>query len=61
MKRKYEISQDNRTGLYYAHKAGYPSIPLYGSYRSTYKGVEKCLSQVKRDTYTALLLKECIL
>lgn len=32
MKRLYVVSQDSKTGLWYAHMVGYPYIPVIGSF-----------------------------
>lgn len=32
MGRMYTVSQDTKSGLWYAHAKGYPYIPVFGSF-----------------------------
>ena len=41
MKRTYTVSKDNKTGLWYAHKVGYPRIPVYGSFSKSKRTAQK--------------------
>ena len=41
MKRTYVISRDEKTGLWYAHKVGYPRIPVYGSFSKSKRIAQK--------------------
>lgn len=41
MKRIYTVSQDEKSGLWYVHKAGFPWIPLFGSFRKTKKAAQR--------------------
>ena len=35
MKRHYTVSKDEKSGLWYAHKAGFPWIPVLGTFSKT--------------------------
>jgi len=41
MKRTYTVSKDEKTGLWYVHKVGYPRIPVYGSFSKSKRTAQK--------------------
>ena len=41
MKRVYTVSKDEKTGLWYAHKVGYPRIPVFGSFSKSKRTAQK--------------------
>lgn len=41
MKRHYTVSKDEKSGLWYAHKAGFPLIPVLGTFTKTKKAAQK--------------------
>ena len=41
MKRYYTISKAEKSGLWYAHKAGYPWIPVLGTFSKTKRAAQK--------------------
>jgi hypothetical protein len=53
MKRTYTVSKEEKSGLWYAHKVGFPWIPVFGSFRKS----KKAAQQVAADCM-ALPLKE---
>lgn len=53
MNRRYTVSKDTKSGLWYAHKAGFPWIPVFGSFR----GSKRAAQRVAADCM-ALPLKE---
>lgn len=32
MERRYTVSKDGKTGLWYAHMKGYANVPIFGSF-----------------------------
>lgn len=53
MKRTYTVSKDKRSGLWYAHKVGFPWIPVFGSFNKS----KRAAQQIAADCM-ALQLKE---
>ena len=41
MKRTYTVSKDNESGLWYAHKAGFSQIPVFGSFRKSKRAAQR--------------------
>jgi len=41
MKRTYTVSKDEKSGLWYVHKAGFPWIPLLGSFRKSKRAAQR--------------------
>ena len=41
MKRIYTVSKDENSGLWYAHKAGFSYIPVFGSFRKTKRAAQR--------------------
>ena len=41
MKRIYTVSKDEKSGLWYVHKAGFPWIPVLGSFSKSKKTAQK--------------------
>lgn len=41
MKRTYTVSKDEKSGLWYAHKVGYPWIPVLGSFSKSKRAAQK--------------------
>ena len=60
MKRVYTVSKDEKTGLWYAHKVGYPRVPVFGSFsrnkRTAQKYAANCMG-ISLKEY--LRIKEC--
>lgn len=53
IKRRYTVSKDEKTGLWYVHKAGFPNIPLINSFRKNKREAQKIAAACM-----ALTLKE---
>ncbi len=53
MKRTYTVSKDEKSGLWYAHKVGFPWIPVFGSFRKSKRAAQRVAADCM-----ALLLKE---
>jgi hypothetical protein len=41
MKRHYTVSKSEKSGLWYVHKAGFPWIPVLGTFTKTKKAAQK--------------------
>ena len=41
MKRTYTVSKDERSGLWYAHKAGFSRIPVFRSFSKSKRAAQK--------------------
>jgi len=41
MKRIYTVSKDEKSGLWYAHKAGFSWIPVFGSFSKSKRAAQK--------------------
>ena len=41
MKRHYTVSKDEKSGLWYVHKAGFPWIPVLGTFSKTKRAAQK--------------------
>ena len=41
MKRTYTVSKEERSGLWYAHKAGFSRIPVFGSFRKNKRAAQR--------------------
>lgn len=41
MKRHYTVSKDEKSDLWYAHKAGFPWIPVLGTFSKTKRAAQK--------------------
>jgi len=41
MKRTYTVSKDEKSGLWYAHKAGFSWIPVFGSFRKSKRAAQR--------------------
>jgi hypothetical protein len=41
MKKTYAVSKDEKSGLWYAHKTGFPWIPVFGSFRKSKKAAQR--------------------
>ena len=41
MKRYYTVSKDEKSGLWYAHKAGFSWIPVFGSFSKSKRAAQK--------------------
>lgn len=41
MKRTYAVSKDDKTSLWYAHRVGFPWIPVLGSFSKNKKEAQK--------------------
>lgn len=39
--RRYTVSQDKETGLWYAHRTGFDWIPVFGSFSNTRRQAQK--------------------
>ena len=39
--RTYTVSQEQESGWWYAHKAGYPWIPVFGTFERTRRAAQK--------------------
>ena len=53
MKRIYTVSKDEKSGLWYAHKAGFSWIPVFGSFRKSKRAAQRIAADCM-----ALSLKE---
>jgi hypothetical protein len=41
MKRYYTVSKEEKSGMWYAHKAGFPWIPVLGTFSKTKRAAQK--------------------
>ena len=41
MKRTYTVSKDEKSGLWYAHKVGFPWIPVFGSFSKSKRAAQR--------------------
>ena len=41
MKRYYTVSKDEKSGLWYAHKAGFSLIPVFESFRKNKRAAQR--------------------
>ena len=41
MKRTYTVSKDEKSGLWYAHKVGFPWIPVLGSFSKSKREAQR--------------------
>ena len=41
MKRHYTVSKDEKSGLWYVHKTGFPWIPVLGTFSKTKRAAQK--------------------
>ncbi len=41
MKRTYTVSKDEKSGLWYVHKVGFPRIPVFGSFSKSKRTAQK--------------------
>jgi hypothetical protein len=41
MKRTYTVSKDEKSGLWYAHKAGFSWIPIFGSFSKNKRAAQR--------------------
>lgn len=39
--RRYTVTQYKETGLWYAHKSGFPDVPLFGSFETTRRAAQE--------------------
>ena len=59
MKRIYTVSKDEKTGLWYAHKAGFSRIPVFGSFSKSKRAAQKHAANIMGITLKEYLqLKE---
>ena len=56
MKRTYTVSKEEKSGLWYVHKVGFPWIPLLGSFKKRKREAQKIAADCM-----ALSLKEYFL
>ena len=52
-KRTYTVSKDEKSGLWYAHKTGFPWIPVFGSFSKNKRDAQRIAANCM-----ALTLKE---
>lgn len=41
MNRRYTVTKDPACGLWYAHRASTPNIPIFGSFRKTKRAAQR--------------------
>jgi hypothetical protein len=41
MKRTYTVSKDEKSGLWYAHRVGFPWIPVFGSFNKSKRAAQR--------------------